>query len=105
MAMCEAHDDLAPFATGYASFVLAAVSMLLQSYDDVIRPFPAVPGEWKDVSFDNLPASRGIRVSAGWKAAPCASCDTSWTAANCSAHPDARPVRIVRQGGRITLEQ
>lgn len=106
VAMCEAHNDsLRYFATGYASFVLAAVSMLLQSYDDVIRPFPAVPGEWKDVSFDNLPASRGIRVSGRMEGGCVRYVRYFLDGQELLCTTDARPVRIVRQGGRITLEQ
>ncbi len=106
VAMCEAHNDsLRYFATGYASFVLATVSMLLQSYDDVIRPFPAVPGEWKDVSFDNLPASRGIRVSGRMEGGCVRFVRYFLDGQELLCTPDARPVRIVRQGGRITLEE
>ena len=106
VAMCEAHNDsLRYFATGYASFVLAAVSMLLQSYDDVIRPFPAVPGEWKDVSFDNLPASRGIRVSGRMEGGCVRFVRYFLDGQELLCTPHARPVRIVRQGGPITLEQ
>ncbi len=37
--------------------------MLLQSYDNQIIPFAAIPEKWKDVEFYDLPASKGIRVS------------------------------------------
>ncbi len=105
VAMCEAHNEsLRYFATGYASFVLAAVSMLLQSYDDVIRPFPAVPGEWKDVSFDNLPASRGIRVSGRMEGGRVLFVRYCLDGKELLRTSDARPIRIVRQGGRVTLE-
>jgi hypothetical protein len=106
VAMCEAHNDsLRYFATGYASFVLAAVSMLLQSYDDVIRPFPAVPGEWKDVSFDNLPASRGIRVSGRMEGGCVRFVRYFLDGQELLCTSDARPVRIVRQGDHITVEE
>ena len=39
-------------------------NMLLQSWEDVIRVFPAVPSKWKDVSFRNLRAEGAFLVSA-----------------------------------------
>jgi len=39
-------------------------NMLLQSWEDVIRVFPAVPAKWKDVSFRNLRAQGAFLVSA-----------------------------------------
>ena len=41
--------------------------MLLQSHTGVIRIFPAIPKEWKDVSFESLRAMGAFLVSAGWK--------------------------------------
>jgi alpha-L-fucosidase 2 len=38
--------------------------MLLQSYGSCIEVFPAVPTDWKDVSFENLHAEGGYKVSA-----------------------------------------
>lgn len=38
--------------------------MLLQSWGGVIRVFPAVPGEWKDVTFHNLRTEGAFLVSA-----------------------------------------
>jgi hypothetical protein len=38
--------------------------MLIQSWGDVIRVFPAVPAEWKDVSFQNLRAEGAFLVTA-----------------------------------------
>ncbi len=38
--------------------------MLLQSYDGAIKIFPAVPGDWKDVSFENLRGDGAFLVSA-----------------------------------------
>jgi hypothetical protein len=37
--------------------------MCLQSYNNTIRVFPAIPEEWRDIEFYNLPAVNGIRVS------------------------------------------
>jgi len=41
--------------------------MLLQSWGDAIRIFPAVPAEWKNVSFSGLLAKGGFEVSASRK--------------------------------------
>jgi alpha-L-fucosidase 2 len=38
--------------------------MLLQSNNGVIKVFPALPGAWNDVEFDDLRAENNIRVSA-----------------------------------------
>jgi hypothetical protein len=38
--------------------------MLLQSQNDVIRVFPAVPSAWKNISFHNLRARGAFLVSA-----------------------------------------
>ncbi len=57
-------DNLRPYyMDSYASFVIVPPSMLVQSMNDTIKVFPAVPGIWKDISFYDLPAENGIRVS------------------------------------------
>lgn len=38
--------------------------ILLQSWGSLIRVFPAVPGEWRDVTFHNLRAEGGFLISA-----------------------------------------
>ncbi|MDR3235514.1 MAG: hypothetical protein LBT48_02160 [Prevotellaceae bacterium] len=62
-AMCEQNGMLYYFLTGYASFVTVPVSMVLQSIDNDIKVFPAVPKAFADIEFYNLPAENGIRVS------------------------------------------
>ena len=42
----------------------AVHEMLLQSWGGVVRIFPAVPAHWADVSFEDLRAEGGYRVSA-----------------------------------------
>ncbi|HPS01773.1 MAG TPA: glycoside hydrolase N-terminal domain-containing protein [Candidatus Sumerlaeota bacterium] len=42
----------------------AVHEMLMQSWGGTIRVFPALPGAWKDVSFVNLRAEGGFKVSA-----------------------------------------
>jgi hypothetical protein len=41
--------------------------LLLQSYNDIIRVFPAVPGAWADVSFDHLRTEGAFLISAVYK--------------------------------------
>ena len=38
--------------------------MLLQSHTDTVRIFPAIPDDWKDVSFKDLRACGAFLVSA-----------------------------------------
>lgn len=45
----------------------AVHDLLLQSYSGVIRVFPALPKDWKDVSFQNLRAEGAFLVSAQQK--------------------------------------
>jgi hypothetical protein len=61
--MCEQNGSLYYFLTGYASFTMVPVSMVLQSVGDEIRVFPAVPKAFGDIEFYNLPATGGIRAS------------------------------------------
>ncbi|WP_109314905.1 glycosyl hydrolase family 95 catalytic domain-containing protein [Pseudovibrio ascidiaceicola] len=42
----------------------AAIDMLLQSWGGKIRLFPAIPPDWKDAAFFNLPAHGGYLISA-----------------------------------------
>ena len=62
-AMCEQSGSLYYFLTGYASFVLAPLSMVLQTVGDEIRVFPSVPKAFQNIEFYNLPTIDGIRVS------------------------------------------
>lgn len=57
-------DNLRPYyLDSYASFAMVPAAMLVQSYNDTLKVFPAIPSEWKEVSFYGLPAEHGIRVS------------------------------------------
>ncbi len=47
-----------------SGFSAALLEMLLQSHNGIIRVFPAVPGDWQDVSFRNLRAEGALLVSA-----------------------------------------
>ena len=51
------------FLTGYASFILSQVSMIVQSYDNIIKVFPALPDHWKNIEFYDLPVQNGIKIS------------------------------------------
>jgi len=57
-------DNLRPYyLDSYASFAIVPPSMLVQSNSNTIKVFPAMPGTWRDVSFYDLPAAHGIKVS------------------------------------------
>ena len=49
---------------GNFAFAAAVQEMLLQSHTGVVRVFPAIPEEWKDVAFTDLRARGGFLVSA-----------------------------------------
>ena len=49
---------------GNMAFASAIQEMLLQSHTDVVRLFPAIPADWKDVSFKNLLAEGAFDISA-----------------------------------------
>lgn len=54
-----------PFTLEGNMLAAAAIhEMLLQSWRDAVRIFPAVPWHWHDVAFENLRAEGGHRVSA-----------------------------------------
>lgn len=67
-AMLETRQLHPYYLDSYAAFTMVPVAMVLQSYNDTIRPFAALPDIWKDVEFYNLPAQGGIRVNAVRKA-------------------------------------
>jgi alpha-L-fucosidase 2 len=49
---------------GNFAFAAGVQEMLLQSQGGVVRVFPAVPDDWKEVSFKNLRAEGAFLVSA-----------------------------------------
>ena len=49
---------------GNLAFASGIQNMLLQSHTDTIRVFPAIPDDWKDVSFDKLRTRGAFLVSA-----------------------------------------
>ena len=104
MCLCETGNSRKYFGNGYSSFVLCLIAMGVQSYDDRILPFPAMPSGFKDFAFYNLPAEGGIRVSgrmAGGK--------VEWLTYRQGEKTllrtdQARPVRIRRAGPSATVE-
>ena len=52
------------FLTGYSSFIVSQVAMLSQSYNNTIKLFPAVPDDWKDISFYDMPIQACLKASA-----------------------------------------
>lgn len=49
---------------GNMAFAAGLQEMLLQSHTGIIRVFPAIPDDWKDVAFEDLRAMGGFQVSA-----------------------------------------
>lgn len=49
---------------GNFAFASGIQEMLLQSHNGIIKIFPAVPSDWKDVSFENLRAEGAFLISA-----------------------------------------
>ena len=92
------------FVDGYSSYVLVPISMALQSYNDRIIPFPAIPSSWKDFAFYDLPAEAGIRVSGEMKDGK-----TQWVSYSKDGKEllranDSKPVLIERdKAGAIVL--
>lgn len=76
-AMCEAfsYDDtgkmqrrISPyFLTGYDGLVLVPISMMMHSYDSVIKVFPSMPRVFHNAAFYDLVAEEGVRVSGEWR--------------------------------------
>jgi hypothetical protein len=62
-ALMETLSTRPYYLDSYAAFLLVPVSMCLQSYNNIIQVFPAIPDQWKDIEFYNLPAVNNIRVS------------------------------------------
>ena len=52
---------------GNFAYAAGLQEMLLQSQDGIIRVFPAIPSNWKDVKFSRLRAIGAFLVSAGMK--------------------------------------
>jgi hypothetical protein len=91
------------FCEGYCSFAIVPAAMMLQSYDNMIYPFPAVPKIWKDVSFYDLPACGGIRVSGEMKGGKVKWISYTRNGKEIFRQKDNKPVKIEVKGNIITL--
>ena len=58
------YTEAGPVIETPLSAVTTMNEMLLQSWNGVVRIFPAVPDSWKEASFDNLRAKGAFLVSA-----------------------------------------
>ena len=88
--------------------------MLLQSWGDTIRVFPAIPNKWKNVSFYGMLAKGGFEISASRRAGKTVFVSVKSNAGEpCLLKLDFKPIRIegVEQsavtklnGGRLKIE-
>jgi len=92
------------FGNGYSSFVLCLIAMGVQSYDDRIMPFPAVPSGFKDFAFYNLPAEGGIRLSGKMAGGKVEWLTYQQGEKTLLRTDQARPVRIRRAGRTAAVE-
>ena len=100
----SAHSPQPYFPTSYATYAIVPVSMMVQSYDNLIRVFPAVPGKWKDVSFHNVPAESGIRVSGEMKEGKVVFVSFMKDGRELLRLTEAANVKVVRNKNGIELE-
>ncbi|MEM6885285.1 MAG: glycoside hydrolase family 95-like protein, partial [Verrucomicrobiota bacterium] len=61
------YGEMGPCQESPLSAVSCVHEMLLQSWGGIIRPFPAMPPEWKEAVFHQFSAEGGFEVSAEWK--------------------------------------
>jgi len=62
-ALSESDQHLHYFLTGYSTFTMVPVTMVLQSINDQVYVFPAVPKAFSNIEFYDLPAIHGLKVS------------------------------------------
>lgn len=86
------------FGTAQAACCIAIHQMLLQTRDDVIDLFPALPLSWEQAGFENLLAA-GLNVTATYAAGA-----VEWTARNNAALPLTRTVRYDDQAETVALQ-
>ena len=87
------------FGTAQGSCCIAIHQMLLQTGDDWIELFPALPQAWEKTGFDNLLAD-GFTVSATWTKAA----GVTWTVHNISSERLARKVSYGDQAVTVDLQ-
>jgi hypothetical protein len=86
------------FGTAQAAVCIALHQMLLQSSDDTIDLFPALPSAWDRAAFDHLLAA-GLTISAQWTPT-----GIEWSARNDSGGPLTRTVRYGDQAETLELQ-
>src|SRR5690606_40367028 len=63
--VCSSDLKYRPFTLeGNFAFAAGIQEMLIQSHEDFIRLFPAVPSDWENVSFDGFLTQGAFQVSA-----------------------------------------
>lgn len=92
------------FSTNYTSFILALATMLVQSHDDSIKVFPALPAEWKDVVFHGIRAQKGISVSASIKGGAIEWISFSRNGIELLRAGEGTVFRILGEGDTITIK-
>ncbi|GEM_PF-1168425 len=93
------------FLTGYSSFILVPITMMLQSYDHTIRIFPSLPSVWKDVEFYDLPVEGGFRVSAILKNGKFVSAEIKRQGRLVMRLRENSPVEIIEEDGTFSLRE
>ena len=80
--------------------------LLLQSWGGKIRVFPAVPEEWKEISFQNFAAQGGFRVSAVYEGGRTSRIEIKSLAGEpCIVESDMKDVEIHYSDGRIEKKE
>ncbi len=86
------------FGTAQGSVCIALHQMLLQTHDDGIQLFPAIPSSWPTASFKNLLVD-GFMVTASWTPQ-----SVEWTVYNRSAETLTRDIRYGTKVETVTLQ-
>ncbi|MBI1257822.1 MAG: hypothetical protein GC204_10160 [Chloroflexi bacterium] len=87
------------FGTAEGSCCIALHQMLLQTHDDQIEIFPAIPSVWEHAGFEDLLAD-GFTVSAKWTKAS----GVVWTVKNIAAVPLVRQLHWSTQVKTLDLQ-
>lgn len=103
-AMMETPTQRPYYLDSYAAFVTVPVSMLVQSTQNSIEVFPAVPDSWKDVSFYDVPATAGIKVSGEMKDGMVNWISFARNGKELFRTKEKRKVKIIQNGSGITVK-
>lgn len=63
VALHEFDNNKPYFQTSYASYISTVLSMLVQSYNNTVKVFPAVPDSWENIIFYNIPTESDYKVN------------------------------------------